>query len=131
MLLITPLDLLGFVLEQLPDGKHCDHTAGKFQGLLNNEKFFAVVFFLDDQLICGHKVFNQNFKEEGLDAMRDTAQDAEVDADKFLICSQQPHFCHINGSQDAYLIVECVDKDSMDSIQPKIRSQLPYCRETS
>lgn len=98
MLLITPLDLLGFVLEQLPDGQHRDHTAKKFQGFLNYEKFLAVALLLDDLLISCHKIFNQNFKEEGLEAMRDTAQDAEVDADKFLICSEQPHFCHINGS---------------------------------
>jgi hypothetical protein len=58
MLLTAPLDLLGFILEQLPDGQHCDDTARKFQRLLNNEKFFAEVFLLNDYLISCHKVFD-------------------------------------------------------------------------
>jgi hypothetical protein len=42
-----------------------------------------------------------------------------------LIRPQQPHFGHINGSQNAYLIVKGVDKNSMNSVQPKISCQPP------
>jgi hypothetical protein len=51
-----------------------------------------------------------------LHAIGNPADNAEEYADDFLVVAEEPDLGHVDRGQDAYLIVQSVDENSVESI---------------
>ena len=74
-------------------------------------------------------MFDEDLEEQGLDRVGDATENAEENPNHFLIIPQHPYLGHVDGRQDAHLIVEGVDEHTVDRVQPEIGCEVSCRRE--